>query len=563
MSFTNLPISTKILAALGLLAALTIGVAVLSVNALATLNGQTNKLATDDSQTLYMAVSANEKMTRIQELVFEHILGSEAAELARLEGGIDRERRELQQLLAALKPFMDGETERRLFTATESDIETYLGAVAAVLDLSRKGEDSEAVRTMKERCLSVYNEVDELLAKIAEGQSGDLKESAEVANAIYASVRLTLLVVVGIGFVIAFSLSMLLVRGQITGPLNRMTEAMRRLADGDLSVEVTVGGRSDEIGQMAGAVLVFKENALSVRRLEAEQAEDKRRAEDERRGAMQALADAFEGRVKGVVEAVAGSAASMQDTARRLNEAAEQTNREVEAAGAASTQASANVQTVAVATEQLGGSIGEISQRTGQSREMAVEAGTQAGRGKDLVESLDLASRRIGEVVTLINSIAGQTNLLALNATIEAARAGEHGKGFAVVASEVKALATQTARATDEIIAQVSAVQQVATQTAQAITQISGTVGRIEEIATGIAGAVEEQSAATQGIGQSANEAARGTEALTRSIRTIADAAGSTTQGAAVVLQSAGDLANEAQVLRNEVASLMAEIRAA
>lgn len=563
MSFANLPISTKILAVLSLLAALVIGVAVSSINAMATLNSQTDKLATDDSQTLYMAVSANEKMTRIQELVFEHIVGSEAVELARLEGEIDQERRELQQLLATLKPSMDGESERRLFAETESGIQTYLGAVAAVLDHSRKGEDAEAVKTMKERGLAVYGAVDKNLEKIAKGQSNDLMESAAAANGIYNSVRLTLLVVVGAGLFVALSLSLLLVRMQITGPLNRMTEAMRRLADGDLSVEVSVNGRSDEIGQMAGAILVFRENALAVRRLEAEQAEDKRRAESERRATMQALADTFEGRVKGVVDAVAGSAASMQDTARRLNAAAEQTNREVEAAGAASAQASANVQTVAVATEQLGGSIGEISQQTGQSREMAMEAGVQAGRGKELVESLDQASRRIGEVVTLINNIAGQTNLLALNATIEAAQAGEHGKGFAVVASEVKALATQTARATDEIIAQVSAVQQVATQTAQAITQISGTVGRIEEIATGIAGAVEEQSAATQGIGQNANEAARGTEALTRSIRTIADAAGSTTQGAAMVLQSAGDLTNEAQVLRNEVARLMAEIRAA
>ncbi|MBV8166217.1 MAG: HAMP domain-containing protein, partial [Alphaproteobacteria bacterium] len=337
------------------------------------------------------------------------------------------------------------------------------------------------------------------------------------------------------GLAVGLVLALVIGRG-LSRPIVAMTAAMQKLAGGDKSVEVPAVGRADEIGQMAGAVQIFKQNALAVDQLQAEQRAQAQRTAEEQRAARIRLADEFEASVRGVVEAVSSAASSMEARAGAFSAAAAQANRQASAVAAASGTAAGNVQTVAAAAEQLFASIREIGQQVSHSTDIAQQAVGEAERTDSAVRSLSAAAQKIGEVVGLINQIASQTNLLALNATIEAARAGEAGKGFAVVAGEVKSLATQTARATGDIAQQIAGIQQATDAAVTAIQGIGRTVGEVNAIAASIAAAIEQQGAATQEIARNVQEAAAGTSEVTTHIAGVNQAAGETGAAAEFVL---------------------------
>jgi methyl-accepting chemotaxis protein len=349
----------------------------------------------------------------------------------------------------------------------------------------------------------------------------------------------------------------------ITKPINGMSNAMRTLAGGDLQVAVPGIGRHDEIGEMAEAVEVFKKNGIEQKRLEEESRAAEKRAEEEKRQAMQKVADDFEAKVKSVVETVSQTAAQMQTTAKSMTTAAGETEQQAASAASASEEASSNVQTVAAATEELSSSIEEISRQVSRSLETANMAVANAQTTNAKVEGLVDAAQKIGDVVKLIQDIAEQTNLLALNATIEAARAGEAGKGFAVVANEVKSLATQTAKATEEISQQISEIQGATTEAASAIRSIGQTVEQINEIAGSISAAVEEQGAATQEIARNVQQASHGTKQVAGNVSAVSKTAAETGGSANLVLEAAGNLADQSDTLRREVDSFIAQIRAA
>ena len=355
----------------------------------------------------------------------------------------------------------------------------------------------------------------------------------------------------------------LLVRAMVSRPVAAMTGVMTALAEGDSSVAVPGLGKADEIGAMAEAVQVFKENAIAKARLESEQEELKRHAEAERREAMNRLATKFEADVSGVVEAVASAAAQMQATSEAMSATAGETSRQAAGVASASQQASSNVQMVAAAAEELSASIREISRQMAQSHTMTQSAASEAQTARGTVKALAEVAARIGAVVTLINDIASQTNLLALNATIEAARAGDAGKGFAVVASEVKALATQTTKATDEIATQIASVQGEITGTVGAIEGITATIGSINEIAATIAAAVDQQQAATSEIARSVEQAATGTQEVSSTIDTVTAAAGETGTAAGEVLTAARQLSQQASTMQDFVGRFVHEVRAA
>ena len=349
----------------------------------------------------------------------------------------------------------------------------------------------------------------------------------------------------------------------ITGAMGTLRRHMARLAEGDLTVELPEAERSDEIGEMAQAVGVFKDNAIAVQQLERDQAALEAKAERDKQAAQRRLADAFEARIGGIVAALSGAASEMQGTARTMSAASGGAQDKAQAVARGADQASANVQTVAAAAEELAASIDEIGRQVTAASGTAQRAADQSQETNATMADLAEAAKKIGEVIKLINDIASQTNLLALNATIEAARAGEAGKGFAVVASEVKSLANQTARATEDIRAQVAAIQGETASAVTAIRGISATILEVNEISASIAAAVEEQAAATREITRNVQEAATGTETVSRHISGVSEAVDHAGSAASQVLSAANDLAGQSDSLRSEVDQFLATVRTA
>ena len=378
---------------------------------------------------------------------------------------------------------------------------------------------------------------------------------------IHQAVRTTL-VIAGFALVVGLLVAVGLTR-LISRPIIAMTDAMLQLADGDHAVVIPARDHHDEVGDMAKAVQVFKDNAVEVERLKLEQEARDRRAAEEKKRSMNQLADSFESSVKHVVSSVSSAAEQLQTTAQTMSANADQTNQRCTVVAAAAEEASANVQTVAAATEELTSSINEISRQVSESTRIGSSAVEEANRANTTVNGLAEAAQKIGAVVNLINEIASQTNLLALNATIEAARAGEAGKGFAVVASEVKNLANQTAKATEDIQNQVGHMQTVTGTTVDAIMNITGTIRRMSEISTMIASAVEEQGAATREIARNVSEASQGTQEVSSNISGVSIAANETGQGANETLHAANNLGTQSRTLSQEVDKFISRIRQA
>jgi methyl-accepting chemotaxis protein len=416
---------------------------------------------------------------------------------------VNEQRKLLEERLAKARSHADAR-QRDLLAALEERYKAYVIRLEATLEKVRQVGSNvsagDAQRAIYEQVKASRVAADQLQSAtrayvIFTDEKVDKISAAADAEAVRAEV---IMAVVAVGGILGgTALGYFVATFAIGGPLARSISNVTELAKGNLSDEIFGNGRKDEIGQIASALQVFKENALNAKRLEEEQkaAQEKQMV---RAKAVEGYIAEFDRSVAGVLQMVSTASTELQSTAQSMSMTAEETSRRSTAVAAASEQASTNVQTVASAAEELSSSITEISRQVAESAKIAGQASEQARTTNLQIKGLSEAAQRIGDVVKLINDVASQTNLLALNATIEAARAGEAGKGFAVVASEVKSLANQTSKATEEISQKISEMQAATGQSVEAIGAITGTIGRINEIATTIASAVEEQGAATQ-----------------------------------------------------------------
>ncbi len=495
----------------------------------------------------------SEQFLLVRVLVARFVAEHKSADLTRIRSDLTNLQSKTQSLLSGFSE----EPSKAKLTEIVGKLPDYVAGIERIALL-----DAE-LRTVREEAMERNGQaVNERIGAIRQNAVADQEKLQRMTDAAVSSAKSLGLAVTVAALLLGGLLAWLISRA-ITRPLGGITHAMGRLAQGDLTVDVNDAQRRDEIGELARALEIFKTNAQEMKRLEAEQAAAEQRAATERRQTMMRLADNFEGAVQGIVETVANAATGMQRAATALSSTATQASERSTIVAAASEQASVNVQTVASATEELSASIGEIGHQVENSTRIAQQAVSDAERANGAIQGLVVAAEQIGQVVELISGIAAQTNLLALNATIEAARAGEAGKGFAVVASEVKALATQTARATDEIQ---SKVQEIQTATSGARTVIGGigqTISQMSEIAATIAAAIEEQGAATRDIASNVTQAAHGTEEVSSNIVGVSNAVRQTGAAASDVRATSESLAVEADHLRREVSAFIATVRSA
>jgi methyl-accepting chemotaxis protein len=488
--------------------------------------------------------------------------------------GVDLKLLVINDLLGAMKPFGTGTVS--LFSGgglwvsypragelgkAVSGVEANLGGAIASLD-------RKAPTVRREVSALTGDAVYRVLLPLVPGKTGatwfvSVDVPAEKISDPVVSLTQGL-IVVGVAIVVVVALLVgYLIQRLAVSPVRALTSVVESLAGGQTTVRVPLTDRGDELGLMARSIDFFKEKLVEVNSLREEQEAAKEAAARDRRQEMMRLADGFESAIRAVVTGVSSAATELQRNASALSSTAGEASRQSTAVAAATSQASANVATVAGAGEELSASIAEISRQVAESSTVSQSAVRDAEETGATVQGLVEAADRIGGIIQLINDIASQTNLLALNATIEAARAGDAGKGFAVVANEVKSLANQTARATEDISAQISNMQKITRGATEAMTHIQGTIGRISDISTAIAAAVEEQSAATHDISSNAQQTAQGVDEVARSVAGVSQVATEVGETAGQVLRASSDLSHQSEALRREVDKFVHRIREA
>ncbi|NVK19062.1 MAG: HAMP domain-containing protein [Methylocystaceae bacterium] len=428
--------------------------------------------------------------------------------------------------------------------------------------LSRVIHDTQEIRELVDVKMAKYAHT--LVEDAAVLQKSATKEEAIIEAETLANIQTgeMELIIIGVssfilGLVVAWILG-----GFLAKPIQAMTHIMNELAHNNLKVTVPYTENRDELGEMANSVNHFKEKLAEVKRLEQEQQEQKLQAEAQRRVAMMQMADMFETSVGKVVEAVTSAATELQASASQMATTAQQTSEQASAVSAATEEASANVQTVASASEELASANDEIGRNVHRSAEVSNSVASHAQETQNTVSTMVTEVQRITSFAELISNIADQTNMLALNATIESARAGEAGKGFAVVAHEVKALAQQTADATEEIVKQIQQVNSVTKQTEEEVRVIVKAISESDHLTTSVVSAIEEQMAATSEIARSVEQAAQGTQEVAANIALVERASGDTGAAAQQIASASNDLSQQAEYLREEVASFLSKVRA-
>ena len=561
-SLANANILVKILGINALIAVIVAAGVWFSTSRMTQIDDAYSAIIEKDAITVIEMRRTNRMINAAMYQLYRMIAETDAAQIATADAA-------LQGIPAAIrKAVADVRLHVPAYTARIDAIAAKFDVIAANLDETRRfaslNRNDEALQIVHARIDPVLDPLSSAINQLAEEmQAGLIKASADLTDQTNAARHITMALQAA-GTALGVLVAVLIVMAGITRPLASLVRVLDRIAHGDFGAEIHEAKRGDEIGRVGRVVVAIK---ARVAEQAAAEAQAKQGADDaaarERRTAMHAMADTFESAVGGVLRQVTHAAAELQTTAQSLTSSATQTAGQSTAVAAAAEEASTNVTMVSAAAEELSSSVDEIGRQVGSSADLAGVAVNEAAQTAHLVQELSEAATQIGDVVAMISNIAGQTNLLALNATIEAARAGEAGRGFAVVATEVKELASQTAKATDQIAGQIGRIQD---STGQAVTAISGIAARIREIsgvATTLAAAVEQQGAATQEIVRNVAQAAVGTGSVTANIAGVAGTAEETGAAAAQVLTSASELSRHAERLGGEVQRFLGTVRAA
>jgi len=568
MSFLGrIRILPKILAIILLLAGALALTAYVAISALRAQN-ENAEIMTSAAKRALMAVRASQNIIAMNTAEFRSALDPRDENRLDARKEIEEQFKQFHERFEFVTKTNDAQAQallpgvREALTTYEQNLKTTLAAVDAASS-AKLTETAERLRADALKSGAAAQALRAKLREVANRLTRRVEEHEEEIAREYAS-RSNLLIFISLACIVC---GMLLgfVIGQygIAKPLRAMVDLLQALAGGKYQIDVHSTERADEIGDVAKAALVFKDNGLAKIRMEAEQKETEARIATQRKADMHKLADDFENAVGEIIEVVSSASTELEASANTLTSTAERSQQVSTVVAAASEEASTNVQSVASATEELSSSVTEISRQVQQSARMASEAVGQARGTTERVGELSKAASRIGDVVDLINTIAGQTNLLALNATIEAARAGEAGRGFAVVASEVKALAEQTAKATGEIGQQISGIQAATQDSVNAIREISDTIAKLSEISSSIAAAIEEQGAATQEISRNVQQAAQGTQQVSSNITDVQRGATETGSASSQVLSAAKSLSGDSNRLKMEVGRFLTTVRAA
>ncbi len=561
-TFLSSSIATRVYALVATLGAVSIGIAVLAWHALNVYEDKVFRIQEISRNTAIIE--------RIDSAVLAVVADSRGIYLADSPDGVEKfaapiivNLRKMDELLdrwERVTPLDQRSGLQKTFDAARA----FISLRTRLVEIGRR-EGAAAARALGDNDVNRNNRLE--LNRVIDAQSAQNtqkidREVAELERFQETSEWLFSAVAVG-GVLVVLGLAVVIVRRSITAPLHAITTTVEELAQNRQDLVIPGLDRADEIGALARAAEVFKRNGAEMLRLQAEAAATQERAEQDRRASMVRMADQFESAMAGVVGTVASSAEQLRVSAQSLAAATANTQNRAASAASASLQTSDNVRMVASAAEEMNTAVAAISEHIAQSSRITETAARQAARTDQTVGSLAQAAGRIGEIVGLIQSIAGQTNLLALNATIEAARAGDAGKGFAVVASEVKQLANQTAKATEDIAAQITAIQGATTDAVGAIQGITATIDEVHELGAVIAAAVDQQGAATSGIAHSVEEAATGSQQVAEDVGKVTDAAMTSGAVAAQVLGAAGALTDQARHLKQEMERFLGAIRAA
>ncbi|WP_407117551.1 methyl-accepting chemotaxis protein [Bradyrhizobium sp. LMG 9283] len=562
--FSQISIRAKIAAVVGSLILALVATSAFAIWEMHVMNAATVDIATSWLPSVRALGELQATAISHRSALRQHLLFDDREEKAAFDKRIEEISQKHLQNIAAYERLISSFQERALYDEWRGLWDEYMKGAQEVLRLSRAaaGRVPQEAKEFNAKVVTPISlKADKILAKDIDLNNKGAGEAGTEAAAAYGRAFNTLVALTTVVGTLSTLVAFFLVRNVSRG-IAAIISPMQALSAGELSAEVTHKGEHTEIGQMADALQVFKEALIAKKQAEDARAEQEKQQADMQRREMHRLAGAFESAVGEIVQTVSSASTQLEASASTLREAAERTQGVATGVATASEGATANVQSVASASEELAASVGEVGRQVHESSRIADEAVRQAGITSEQMGRLTQAAARIGDVVDLINNIASQTNLLALNATIEAARAGVAGRGFAVVASEVKALAEQTAKATDEISQQVHGMQDATGKSVAAIKDISGTISKMSEIATAVSAAVEQQGAATREIARNIQQAAQGTGDVSAGVTAVQRSAVETGSASIQLLSSAQLLSRDSTRLKDEVANFLHSVRA-